>query len=178
MNGGALHSLIAQDRDTMITRRDLLAALPAVAATAGTFAVAQTNGAASNAAGANAAGSEKPVMRSSVFDWNTIPVKPTKVGSVRQFFSAPTATLENLELHVTTLNPGEMPHQPHKHPNEEMIIIRVGTLDTLSNGVWTRVGPGSVIFNGSNQLHGLKNVGTEPAVYHVINWKSSTTPAA
>jgi quercetin dioxygenase-like cupin family protein len=144
-----------------MNRRDLLVALPAVAAMGGAFAAADT----------------KPVMGSSVFDWNSIPVKPTKVGSVRSFFSAPTVTLENLELHVTTLNPGEMPHQPHRHPNEEMIIIRQGTLNTLSNGAWKTVGPGSVIFNGSNQLHGLKNVGTDQAVYHVINWKSSTTPA-
>jgi hypothetical protein len=34
-----------------------------------------------------------------------------------------------------------------------------------------------VIFNGSNQLHGLRNVGTEPAVYHVINFKTAATPA-
>ena len=59
-----------------------------------------------------------------------------------------------------------------------MIIIQQGTLETLSNGEWKRVGPGSVIFNGSNQLHGLKNVGSTPAVYHVVNWKSAATPQA
>jgi quercetin dioxygenase-like cupin family protein len=127
--------------------------------------------------GAFALADPAPVMGSTVFDWNSIPAKPTAVGSTRAFFSSPTATLENLELHVTTLNPGQMPHQPHKHPNEEMMIIREGTLETLSNGVWKRVGPGSVIFNASNVLHGLKNVGTEPAVYHVINWKTAATPA-
>jgi len=40
-------------------------------------------------------------------DWNAIPAKETKVGSVRSFCKAPTATLEELELHVTTLNPGQ-----------------------------------------------------------------------
>ena len=95
----------------MITRRDLFVALIAVLATAGIYAIAD----------------QKPVMGSAVFDWNTIPVKATNVGSVRQFFSAPTATLENLELHVTTLNPGQSPHPPHRHPNEELIIIQQGT---------------------------------------------------
>lgn len=146
----------------MITRRDLMVALPALAALGGTLAAAD----------------DKAVMGSRVFDWDSIPVKSTSYGSVRSFFSSPTATLENLELHVTTLNPGQSPHQPHRHPNEEMIIIRQGTVETLSNGEWKRVGPGSVIFNGSNQLHGLKNVGADQAIYHVINWKSSTTPAA
>lgn len=146
----------------MISRRDLIAALPALAAMGGAFAGAES----------------KSVMGSRVFDWNAIPAKATKYGSVRSFFSSPTATLENLELHVTTLNPGQSPHQPHRHPNEELIIIRQGTVETLSNGEWKRVGAGSVIFNGSNQLHGLKNVGQDAAIYHVINWKSSATPPA
>lgn len=146
----------------MITRRDLFVALIAAAATAGAFALAD----------------QPSVMGSAVFDWNSIPAKPNSVGSVRSFFHAPTATLEQLEVHVTTLNPGQSPHPPHRHPNEELIIIQQGTVETLSNGEWKRVGPGSVIFNGSNQLHGLKNVGAEPAVYHVINFQSAATPAA
>jgi len=145
----------------MITRRDILVGLTAALVTAGGFALADKG----------------PVMGSAVFDWNSIPVTPTSVGSVRSFFKARTATLEQLELHVTTLNPGQTSHPPHRHPNEELIIVQKGTVETLSNGEWKRVGPGSVIFNGSNQLHGFRNVGTEPAVYHVINFRSSTTPA-
>jgi quercetin dioxygenase-like cupin family protein len=144
----------------MVTRRDLFVALIAITATAGAFAVANST----------------QVLGSAVFDWNSIPVKQTNVGSVRSFVKEPTATLEELEIHVTTLDPGKMSHPPHKHPNEELIIIRQGTVETLSNGEWKRVGPGSVIFNASNQLHGLRNVGTEPAIYHVINWKTAATP--
>ncbi len=117
-------------------------------------------------------------MGSSAFDWNAVPVKETKVGNVRSFFDAPTATLEALELHVTTLNPGQEPHPPHRHPNEEMVIVREGTVEALVNGEWKRLGPGSVIFNASNQLHGLKNPGSAPAVYHVINWRTAATPKA
>jgi quercetin dioxygenase-like cupin family protein len=116
---------------------------------------------------------QKPaVMQSAAFDWNSVAAKETKTGSVRQFFKAPTATLDQLELHVTTLNPGEASHPPHKHPNEELVIVKEGTVEALVNGEWKRVGPGSVIFNASNQLHGLRNVGTGPATYHVINWSS------
>ena len=35
-----------------------------------------------------------------------------------------------------------------------------------------RVGPGSVIFNASNEMHAIRNVGNGPATYHVINWHS------
>jgi quercetin dioxygenase-like cupin family protein len=117
-------------------------------------------------------------MGSAAFDWNAIPAKPTEVGSVRSFFKARTATLEELEVHVTTLDPGKQPHPPHRHPNEEMVIVKQGTVEVLVNGEWKRVGPGSVIFNASNQLHGLRNVGSEQAIYHVINWKTAATPEA
>jgi quercetin dioxygenase-like cupin family protein len=115
---------------------------------------------------------QNPVMQSTVFDWNAIAVKQTDVGSVRQFFRSPKITLDELECHVTTLNPGLQSHPPHKHVNEELVIIREGTVEVLSNGEWKKAGPGSVVFNASNQLHALKNVGSTPAVYHVINWKS------
>ena len=89
-----------------------------------------------------------------------------------KFFQAPTATLDELECHVTTLNPGETPHPPHKHPDEEVIIIKEGTVEAMVNGQMKRVGPGSVIFQASNQLHTIRNVGQTAAVYHVIKWNS------
>jgi len=140
----------------MIQRRDIVVALTAVLLTLSVVA----------------ATGQTSVMQSTVFDWNSIAVKQTDVGSVRQFFRTPTITLDELECHVTSLNPGLSSHAPHKHPNEELIIIREGNVEVLSNGEWKKVGPGSVVFNASNQMHALKNTGTTPAVYHVINWKS------
>jgi len=145
----------------MLNRRNFCVALPALAAAAQAFSQAE----------------QKSVMGSEIVDWNSIPAKTTSYGSVRSFFSAPTATLQNLELHVTTLDPGKAPHLPHRHPNEEMLIIQQGTVQALHNGEWIAVGPGSVIFNASNQLHGVRNHSSAPAVYHVINWKTAATPA-
>src|SRR5580765_3389817 len=115
---------------------------------------------------------QKPILGPTVFDWNELKDNPTNVGSVRSVVRQPTATLDELEMHITTLKPGLASHEPHRHVNEELIILREGTVETLSDGVWKRVGPGSIIFNASNSLHGLRNVGTTPAVYHVINWSS------
>ena len=81
----------------------------------------------------------------------------------RDFFEAPTTNLDQLECHVTTLNPGEAPHAPHQHPEEELIIVKEGTIEAMQNGVTKRAGPGSMIFEASNDLHGLRNVGQTPA---------------
>lgn len=121
---------------------------------------------------------QRPPLSSTVYDWSEIKVESTKTGEKRQFLQSPTSTLDELELHVTTLNPGAAPHPPHQHPEEELIIIKEGTVESTVNGVTKRVGPGSVIFQASNQLHGIKNVGNTKAVYHVIKWKTEKTPKA
>jgi len=163
-----------------MNRREMFAALAATAVAGNVLAFAEANPqgspAAASAAVPAAASPGAQVMGSKVFDWNAMVDKPNKTGSVRFVCNTPTATLENLEIHISTLNPGLMSHPPHKHPNEELIIVRQGTVETLSNGEWIRVGPGSVIFNGSNQPHGFRNVGMEPAIYHVVNFKTAATP--
>jgi quercetin dioxygenase-like cupin family protein len=110
-------------------------------------------------------------IKSKVFDWTKLEVQTNAAGEKRAVMKEPTPTLDELEIHITTLKPGESPHPPHRHPEEELMIVREGTIETTQNGRVTRVGPGSVIFQASNELHGLKNVGTTPATYHVIQFR-------
>ena len=142
----------------MITLRDVAVAVLSITAT---VALAASN---------------PKVMGSVAVEWNDIPVKQEEVRAVRQFFRAPTVTLDELELHVTTLPAGATSHAPHKHPNEELVIVKEGTVEVLVDGQLKRVGPGSVVFNASNQMHSLRNVGDGPATYHVINWTTAATP--
>jgi quercetin dioxygenase-like cupin family protein len=111
-------------------------------------------------------------MASSVFDWDAIPAKETKTGSTRDFFKAPTATLDQLECHVTTVKAGEASHAAHSHPEEELIIVKEGVLESTQKGEVKRAGPGSIIFEASNELHGVRNIGTTSATYYVIKWYS------
>lgn len=141
----------------MFTRKESALVLTTVIVTAGIVALAQP---------------ARPVMGSSVFDWNKIEVKPTKTGERRQFFQSPIATLDELECHVTTLNKGEAAHAPHQHPEEEIIVVKEGTIEVVQGGVTNRVGPGSVIFHSANVMHGMRNVGDGVASYHVFKWIS------
>lgn len=144
-----------------ITRRDIGVAAAAALCTWGLGAIAQTH----------------DRLGPAVWDWSKLAVQKTDVGAIRNLVRQPTATLDELEMHVTTLNPGLASHPPHQHPNEELVIVDQGTVETLSGGKWERLGPGSVIFNASNSPHALRNVGDTPATYHVINWKTAATPA-
>jgi len=147
-------------------RRNLFAvfsAMAAFAATAGGAAAAPRIGFQTTA----------QLSKSRVIKYTDLPVRKfPNGGTQRPVMSGTLPTGDFIELHESMLPPGQMPHPPHKHPNEELIILDSGKLEATVKGEWKRVGPGSVIFNASNQMHGVRNVGDVPATYHVINWKS------
>lgn len=140
----------------MITRRDFVVAATAILTTATVMAIAQS--------------ATKPVMHSAAFNWAGLKVTPTGFGERRAVFDAPTPTLAQFECHITTLNPGEAPHPPHRHADEELMIVKEGTLAALQEDRTNIVEAGGIIFEASNEQHGLRNVGTNRATYFVIKY--------
>ena len=110
----------------------------------------------------------RPPLRSAVFPAHTGRVRVTTVGVFRALVDTVTSNLSRLEIHVTTLAPGEAPHPPHRHAHEELMIVRSGTLEVFQNGATRHAGAGAVIFEASNELHGLRNPGPDSATYVVI----------
>ena len=141
----------------MITRRDLVVAIVAAGLTYACASVAQEPG---------------KLLDSTAWTWEAMSAKKTEVGELRPVVRQPTRTLDELEMHITTLNPHTASHAPHTHPNEEMIIVKAGTLRAHVNGKEIVVGPGSVLFFASMQPHAVQNIGDTPATYFVINWAS------
>ncbi len=129
-------------------------------------------GAAAAAGAVSAGAADAPALSSQVFDWETMSRREPRTGVRRDIVQARTATLDELEIHITTLNPGQEAHPPHEHPAEELLIIKEGTVESLVNGERRRIGAGSIVFQASNQLHTIRNVGAGPATYHVIQWQS------
>jgi quercetin dioxygenase-like cupin family protein len=117
-------------------------------------------------------GAQKQMQRSTVFEWASLEAKPTQTGVRRDVMRAPTPTLDELEMHITTLNPHTASHKPHTHPNEEMVIVKEGTLQAHVNGKEIVVPAGGVLFFASMQPHAVQNIGATPATYYVINWAS------
>ena len=144
-----------------MSRRDLVVACLSVALTLAAVSVASAR---------------RQVLPSTLFEWSTLTPQANRTGEVRRVVQKPTATLQELEIHITTLRPGEESHPPHQHVNEEILIVKEGQVEALVNGELKRGGPGSLIFQASNQLHNIKNVGSTPATYHVINWKTPSRP--
>jgi len=119
----------------------------------------------------------KTPLASTVIDTNSLPIETMAFGQRRSVFNGPTATLQNFESHITTVNPGQQAHPPHTHGNEELLLVRDGTLDVTIKGRVYTAGPGSYIFYAPNDLHGTHNPGTVPVTYYVFSWVTDKTPA-
>ncbi|MBL9212666.1 MAG: cupin domain-containing protein, partial [Opitutaceae bacterium] len=125
--------------------------------------------AAAEAKGSAAQPPPRPKIGSTVFAWEDLKVRPTPNGERRDVANNPTDTLAVFECHITTLNPGKSSHAPHRHPQEELIIVKEGTLEVHIDGQTQRAGPGSVFFYASNNAHAVTNVGDTRATYWVVN---------
>ena len=91
----------------------------------------------------------------------------------REFFLLATHSGFKVQMHETGLGPGVESHAPHQHVHEEIIILTEGTLEANLDGVKHSMTTGSAVVFGSNQLHNVRNPGTVPAKYYVIELRGT-----
>ena len=148
----------------------LLRLLPVIAATAALCYMlpAQTPKSAASAPAAK--------LLSAVYDWEKLTVTPNAKGERRAVFDGPTATVDQLHCHITTLNPGEKSGEPTKHRQEEVIIVKEGLVEANWDDHSKTGGPGSVIFLAAGATTFLRNAGKTPATYIVVYYYTPLTP--
>ena len=115
-------------------------------------------------------------LTSAVFDWEKMQPTPVSNGVRRAVFDGPTATLDKINCHITTLNPGQVSGAPRLHVQEEVVIVKEGMIEATFDGKSQTVGPGSVIFFASGATTQLRNPGKVPATYTVIYYYTPLTP--
>jgi (S)-ureidoglycine aminohydrolase len=108
-----------------------------------------------------------PVM----IDWPEMEMKPTNKGETRQIFDRPVSWLGKINLHATTLNPGEVSHPPHTHRAEEIILMRSGHVQEYIDGHYCPASGGDLIFLPSGSLHAVENKSSERCEYFALQWQ-------
>ena len=89
------------------------------------------------------------------------------------YYQGPTDMLQAFEGGSLSLAPGMEPHPPHKHPDEEIMIVTEGSGEISVEGEITAVGPGSMMYTGANKLHGVRNTGDEPLLFYYFKWQKA-----
>ncbi len=105
-------------------------------------------------------------MNSQVILWESLKAIATATGQRRDVFDLPTPTLDKFHCHISTLNPGENTGALHRHPQEELVILKEGTLEINIDGKKQTATPGSLIFYAANENENMTNIGKTPATYY------------
>ena len=116
-------------------------------------------------------------LRSTVFPSDSGRSRTTGATIQRSLVDTVTTTFAKLEMHESTIQAGTVPHPPHRHGHEEMILVRSGLIEVFFGPVTHTAGPGDVVFMASNELHGIRNPGPGPATYLVIRLDTHDAPA-
>jgi len=101
-----------------------------------------------------------------------VKVQNNPFGELRIYFDGPTDQLRSMTAGSLLLNAGATPHPPHSHPEEEFMVITEGTGELFCDGKTVKVGPGSMMYCGANQAHGILNTGKKPLLFFFYKWKA------
>jgi quercetin dioxygenase-like cupin family protein len=121
-----------------------------------------------------APGATGPALPGKVYHSNQIPYAGDAKKKGRRFFPGAEHSGFNLEAHETVLGPGTETHPPHSHEHEEIIVVVEGTVEIVVDGRPETVEAGSVIYYAPNRPHGLRNAGTTPCRYYVVELRGRT----
>jgi len=106
------------------------------------------------------------------YSWNKLEAIKEDTRVRRQILDGGTTSLANFEVHASTLEPGKAPHPPHKHEDqEELMIVKEGTVKITINGTSKILGPGSIAFAMPGDEHGIENAGNTQATYLILKYK-------
>ena len=105
-----------------------------------------------------------------VIDWPDLTMKKTDKGESRQIFSCPVAWLSKIDMHATTLDPGQISHPQHMHRAEEIILLRSGHVRMHIADGYQNASAGDLVFLPSGVPHDLENGPGGRTEYFALQW--------
>ena len=109
-------------------------------------------------------------VQSSLLESGQARLEQHPFGNQRTYFAGSTAGLKSLVVGSLIVNPGQEPHPPHTHPDEEILIVTEGSGQITMNATASSVGPGAVMYVAPNFLHGVRNTGSTPLTFYYVKW--------
>lgn len=99
-------------------------------------------------------------------------------------FKGSTRILDKMQCHASVLSPGYSPHPPHKHPEEELLIVLDGEADVVfaedpdgTNARVERLRRGMLAYYPPDQHHTIRNSSQAPVTYLMFKWLAGKSGA-
>jgi quercetin dioxygenase-like cupin family protein len=109
-------------------------------------------------------------LRDGVLDANQVETEAADGCTAYTHYNGPTDQLAGICAGMAILEPGASPHPPHRHPEEEFLIVAEGTGEIECDGKVTQVGPGAIMYCAGNTLHGIINTGSSRMTFYWSKW--------
>lgn len=114
-------------------------------------------------------------VHSGVYAWGNAPVTKKATSEQRTLLEGSTVDFGHLKIHATTVPPHQAPHPAHRHPDEELIIIKEGELTVTIAGKTKTLGAGSIALMMPGDEHGFENKGNAPTTYYIMRYESKAS---
>lgn len=106
-----------------------------------------------------------------IIDWNDVAAKKTDRGWRWQQYNRATSLFEKFDMHATALDKGRDSHQPHTHRQEEIILVRKGSIKMHIADNFYDATEGDLVFLNAFVPHALINTTDGQCEYFAFQWQ-------
>lgn len=107
-----------------------------------------------------------------VYRWGEAPVAGKATSEQRVLLEGATPAFSHVRVHATSVMEGKSAHAGHRHADEELIIVKEGTLAVTYGGKTQTLEKGSVALIMPGDEHALANGGNGPVTYYIMRYET------
>ncbi len=113
-----------------------------------------------------------------------IPLPPPEQDNWKPYplFKEATADIQSLSCHASVLNQGHSPHLPHRHDEEEILMLLWGEVDLIlpdkqeaDANQRVHLKPGEFVYCPAQFAHTIQTTSETPATYVMFAWQGERT---
>jgi mannose-6-phosphate isomerase-like protein (cupin superfamily) len=113
---------------------------------------------------------EQAKLPSTVLDPGTVKLTRESYGDQRIYFDGPTEQLHAMTAGSLILKAGMVPHPPHRHREEEFMLVTEGTGEITVEGKSYPAAAGSMMYCAPGRLHGI-TAGPHGLTFYFYKWR-------
>jgi mannose-6-phosphate isomerase-like protein (cupin superfamily) len=110
-------------------------------------------------------------LQSLVLNPSTAKLTHESYGDLRIYFDGSTEQLRTLTVGCLVLKAGMVPHPPHQHPEEEIMLVTEGAGKITVEGKTYAAAPGSMMYCSAQRMHGI-TAGSDGLTFYFYKWRA------